>query len=1360
MEKNIMKKPYNIGLDIGTTSVGWAVVDTNTFKVIKRTVKKIEKKGKVKGEQKVLWGVRLFDEAESAKSRREKRSTRRRYDRRRARIKLLQKQFEEEILKVDPNFFVKLKESFYNEKDDKNKTVKLTKEEKKQIKDYYKEYPTIYHLRERLIKNPEKEDVRLVYLALHHIIKYRGNFLYENDNFNVNDLNIREKLEEVFSSFINYVESFDADTLQSIDYFNLEKALLIKSKKDKKVELKKELEKFLSKKMTTSFVNALMGYKFSLNNMFDLELEKEEKTTFDGSVFEDNIDELVKVIPDKIEFLNALKELYDMIFLKTLFRDSNEVLISSLMVQKYNIHKENLKLIKELLKHNKDEYDKIFKTKDKYICLYDRYMKNPNTDFDNKKIKEALKESLSKTMGKINDTKLLEKYNELKEKLENENYIIFPKITETDNGKFPYQLNKEELIRIIENQGKYYPFLLEKVREKYKILKLLEFRIPYYVGPLHNYTSDYEIDNPNMWMIRKQDNVLITPYNFEEVVDINASAEKFITRMIKNCTYLLDEPSIPANSILYSKFKVLNELKQIKINDQKLTNEQQKAIYNNLFLKEPGIITNNKFVSYLISCNYFSPYLELNVKGYSAKDRFANNMQSYIDFFGDDGIFKGTNYKEADAEEIIRLITIFEDKKILKEKINANYKLDDQAINKILSKKYKGWSNLSKTLLTDIYYQDDITNEHKNIITLMTETEENFMQILNNRNYKFQDKIDKFNNKNIDSKLSYELIENLVTSPATKRGIYQALKIVDEIVNFMGYEPEHIVLEMARGEEEKKRKDSRKEKLEKIYKSIKKDVENYNELCKELASHEKIDNRKLYLYFLQLGKSLYSGKKLNIENLSEYEIDHIIPRTLIKDDSIDNLALVLREENQNKAASFVVPREYRNKSFVFWNQLHKLDLISTSKLNRLKRKEYKDSDIEGFINRQLVETRQISKHVANILKNLYPKSNIVYLHANLSSNYREKFKLYKFREINDYHHAHDAYLAAVLGEYKEEYLKIVDFAKLKEISEKNFKNKQYDYFRYGYVINSLENGLQHISEKTGEIFDTSEFNDVVEKTLYRNDILVTKKTELSTGEFYNQTKKTKADKNIDIKVKLKDNLPANLYGYYDGVNKAYTIVVKYKKKNKETNKMLGIPIHIFLQSKKNQNIINEYIRKALKLKDDTEFKIIKDKIPFNALLNWNGKLCYLVGSGAGLVEVCNAVQFHFERDKLIKWGNTLHRLLNNKKKVIDDINYGVQLGEIIDYIIEKIKKHYPIYEKNVIRLKEWYKYKNTEILSLEEKENIVKQTFRMLRANSENANLKFLGQTDRFGRLNELNISSAKIINQSITGIWESEDEF
>ena len=66
--------------------------------------------------------------------RRNFRSTRRRYDRRRYRISLLQKEFKEEINKIDPDFFQILKESFYQEDDSTNKTIVLTKEEKELFK--------------------------------------------------------------------------------------------------------------------------------------------------------------------------------------------------------------------------------------------------------------------------------------------------------------------------------------------------------------------------------------------------------------------------------------------------------------------------------------------------------------------------------------------------------------------------------------------------------------------------------------------------------------------------------------------------------------------------------------------------------------------------------------------------------------------------------------------------------------------------------------------------------------------------------------------------------------------------------------------------------------------------------------------------------------------------------------------------------------------------------------------------------------------------------------------------------------------------------------------------------------------------
>ncbi|MFV0275177.1 MAG: type II CRISPR RNA-guided endonuclease Cas9 [Bacilli bacterium] len=82
---------YTLALDIGTTSVGWTVIndklEISTFN------------------EKNLWGVRLFDSASTAEVRRTQRGSRRRYLRRRRRLELLQYLFQMEMNKIDTNFF-------------------------------------------------------------------------------------------------------------------------------------------------------------------------------------------------------------------------------------------------------------------------------------------------------------------------------------------------------------------------------------------------------------------------------------------------------------------------------------------------------------------------------------------------------------------------------------------------------------------------------------------------------------------------------------------------------------------------------------------------------------------------------------------------------------------------------------------------------------------------------------------------------------------------------------------------------------------------------------------------------------------------------------------------------------------------------------------------------------------------------------------------------------------------------------------------------------------------------------------------------------------------------------------------------
>ena len=278
--------------------------------------------------------------------------------------------------------------------------------------------------------------------------------------------------------------------------------------------------------------------------------------------------------------------------------------------------------------------------------------------------------------------------------------------------------------------------------------------------------------------------------------------------MISHCTYFINEPALPSNSLLYNKFKVLNELKQIKVNDRKMTLEQQQNAIKDLFEKTSGTITEKKFINYLKQTKEWDMYSEINIKGYSADKKFANNMQSYVDFFGKNGIFDNTNYNEENAEEIIEWITIFNDKEILESKVRNTYPdLTDNQVTKILRKKYSGWGELSKKLLTLPYYKDKETEVYKSIIDLMFETKENFMQILNNDEYKFQNMIKENNRITNTKKLNYkDTVSELSTSPAVKRGIFQSLKIIEEIVDYMGYEPESVSIEMSRGDDKKERR--------------------------------------------------------------------------------------------------------------------------------------------------------------------------------------------------------------------------------------------------------------------------------------------------------------------------------------------------------------------------------------------------------------------------------------------------------------------------------------------------------------------------------------------------------------------------
>lgn len=171
---------------------------------------------------------------------------------------------------------------------------------------------------------------------------------------------------------------------------------------------------------------------------------------------------------------------------------------------------------------------------------------------------------------------------------------------------------------------------------------------------------------------------------------------------------------------------------------------------------------------------------------------------------------------------------------------------------------------------------------------------------------------------------------------------------------------------------------------------------------------------------MQQGKCMYSGEKIELNDLFNnnlYDIDHIYPRHFIKDDSLENnLVLVKKQINNHKSDNYPLESNIRKNMNEFWKTLREKNFISKEKYSRLIRtEEFTDEEKAAFISRQLVETRQGTKAITQVLKQAFPNTQIVFVKAGIVSDFRKKFDINKVRALNDTHHAKDAYLNIVVG---------------------------------------------------------------------------------------------------------------------------------------------------------------------------------------------------------------------------------------------------------------------------------------------------------------------------------------------------------
>ena len=1275
VNKNMKKitGEYFIGLDCGTNSTGWAVTDRN--------YEMLEFNGKA------MWGVRLFDEAKTAAERRSFRSARRRREREKQRLEMLQNLFSNEIAKIDFSFFQRLNDSaLYPEDKSINQHNTLFNDSSFTDKEYHKLYPTIYHLRKALMENDVCFDIRLIYLAVHHILKKRGHFLFESDFNKAPSLKTAfDTLNTNLSDMLDFTIPCTDEKLKEIEVI-LKSRNISGSRKSEKIREILEISKQM--KQEKAIIDLFSGANAKLSDIFmDDALKESSKNGLKLSEvsFDEIAGELETLLGENFIVLDSIKAVYDWGILATLI--GNEDNISSAKVKSYEKHRYDKMILKRVIKkYCPEKYKEVFLATN----LASNYPAYVGHSIDSKGKKQVL------SIKKITSTKDFCRYiKPLIETIQKDNpddadvsYLItelenetlLPKQTTIDNSLIPKQLNEYELKIILEKASHYYQILNEidetGLSTKEKIIKLFNYKIPYFIGPLNGVLNAK--GESTSWAVRKT-NEKITPWNFNKVIDVDASAEKFIIRMTNKCTYLKGKDVIPKNSLLYSKYRVLNELNNLVINGEKISVETKRMIFEKLFMTTKKV-TQKRLKTFLISeCGYETVD---TIKGIDGD--FKSSLSSYLDF--KEYLVKGI-LSEDDVEKIILWIVLFgESKEIIRERILKfipHATLSDNDFKYILSRNYKGWGRFSKEFLT-LIGTDKRTGEMASIIENMMDNPDNpNINMLLSRNYDYNEKIAELNGDVKIERLDYSIVEELNVSPAVKHQIWQTLQIVAEIEKIIGYPPEKVFLEVAREKEKiKQRKDSRLSSLLSLYSAIKDDeiIKDYevDKLKGKLTeeTNERLRREKLYLYYTQLGRCAYTEHVIPLEKLftSEYDIDHIYPQSLVKDDSIlNNKVLVEKTQNALKSDNYPISSSIRSARHGFWNTLKTLGLISDEKYNRLTRNiEFSDEELAGFINRQLVETRQNSKAVAEILKNYFGvKTEIVYVKADIVSSFRDEMEIYKCRELNDLHHAKDAYLNIVCGNVYLTKFSRDPLIFIKQNRYKTMENKEdKDKFR-SYNLKRMYDKDIIRADYTAWLTGENGTIQTVRKYMNRNDILFTRCVNDQKGGLFDQMPVKKGTNDGLIPLKGIEAFKAtDKYGGYNKSAAAYFFIVQHSYKKKRIITVETVPLYKKAEIKNETDLLT-YCVNELELINP---RIIKKHVKYGSLMEKDGFKIFITGKTGDRLVIRCAVQLSAN----IELTNLFHHIIKYNR---DAAPYQIQLNQLK-------KNHKPEDQEKIQRLEE------------------------------------------------------------------------
>ena len=892
-----------------------------------------------------------------------------------------------------------------------------------------------------------------------------------------------------------------------------------------------------------------------------------------------------------------------------------------------------------------------------------------------------------------------------------------------------------------------------------QILSIFSFKIPYYIGPI---TSESEKNGGTGWVVRKAEGRVL-PWNINEKIDIKGTNEQFIQRLVRRCTYISGESVLPKASLLYEKYMVLNKINTIAIDGERIPVQLKQDIYNELFLSGKPV-SRNMIVKYLYTRNLLETADQLTGIDDMEKCSLANYAK-FVNVFGQDAM-KLDSYRDM-VESIIFFCTVYGDsKKYLVERLKESFsdQLSEAQIKRIKGFSFKDWGKFSKEFLL-LKGVDKETGEVLTLIDAMWNYQMNMMELINSDQFTFAEELKAKTTQSLSAleDISIDELDEMGFSAPVKRMVWQTVLLVREIKEIMGHEPNRVFIETTRSDGEKGRHTvSRKDKFLDLYKNVKDEMHDWQDIIVKAESDGTIRSKKMYLYLMQKGKDMYTGQPISLDALFDdnlYDIDHIYPQSFVKDDNLDNnMVLVNKSSNNHKQDKYPLEESIRKACMPLWLDLRQNGFMNEEKYKRLTgNTEFTDEQLEGFIARQIVETGQATKGITRILEQLLPESKVVYSKAKNVSDFRQKFSLPKSRLINDFHHANDAYLNIVVG--NAYYAKFTD-------NPRNFIAKQHQMNksdRNYHMGKFFEYDVKGAWKGCGKQLEDGSFPQkgtiiTVKKMLKKNTPILTRMNYVNHGGITKQTRHSAEEARKGsgyLPFKTSDSrLDIREYGGFSDVSTAYFFLVESDEKNKRVRTLETVPVYLADRIEKEPGLLEEYCIKSLGLINPS---IRVRKIKVQSLIKKDGYFIHVTGKTVDRLTLRNATSICLDTSFV----DYIKKIENyTVKNYLDE---GVSKEENCRLYLELVDKHISGVYKNRpnpvgLKLKDGYEVFCK--LDLEKQVQVLIQILNMSAiVASGKGDLKLLQLSQATGvMLIPKKISGMKecvLINQSITGLKE-----